>query len=179
MQIKGIIYTFLIKSFHTRKSNSTKRLSKKERDNFTLDEFLKQVLVGNLLGDIYMRRSSDTANVRAVFRQGSTNAEYLLHLYCLFQQFVQTPPSITTIEDTKTGKTRQNISFTTLALPCFNEFYGLFYANGIKIVPTNIANYITPVSLAYWIMDDGGFTGSGLKLYTNAFTKDELNLAPS
>ena len=25
-------------------------------------------------------------------------------------------------------------------------------------------------------MDDGGFTGSGLKLYTNAFTKDELNL---
>ena len=85
----------------------------------------------------------------------------------------------TTIEDTKTGKTRQNISFTTLALPCFNEFYGLFYANVIKIVPTNIANYITPVSLAYWIMDDGGFTGSGLKLYTNAFTKDELNLAPS
>ena len=77
MQIKGIIYTFLIKSFHTSKSNSTKRLSKKERDNFTLDEFLKQVLVGNLLGDIYMRRSSDTANVRAVFRQGSTNAEYL------------------------------------------------------------------------------------------------------
>ena len=76
-----------------------------------------------------------TANVRAVFRQGSTNAEYLLHLYSLFQQFVQTPPSITTIEDTKTGKTRQNISFTTLALPCFNEFYGLFYANGIKIVP--------------------------------------------
>ena len=93
VQIKGIIYTFLIKSFHTSKSNSTKRLSKKERDNFTLDEFLKQVLVGNLLGDIYMRRSSDTANVRAVFRQGSTNAEYLLHLYSLFQQFVQTPPS--------------------------------------------------------------------------------------
>ncbi len=55
VQIKGIIYTFLIKSFHTSKSNNTKRLSKKERDNFTLDEILKQVLVGNLLGDIYMR----------------------------------------------------------------------------------------------------------------------------
>jgi hypothetical protein len=23
--------------------------------------------------------------------------------------------------------------------------------------------------LAYWIMDDGGFTGSGLKLFTNAY----------
>ena len=94
----------------------------------------------------------------------------------------------TTIEDTKTGKTRQNISFTTLALPCFNEFYGLFYANGIKIVPTNIANYITPVSLAYWrrrLPDDGGCqsTRSGWRQIMapkpNAFTKDDLNLAPS
>ena len=38
VQIKGIIYTFLIKSFHTSKSNNTKRLSKKERDNFTLKQ---------------------------------------------------------------------------------------------------------------------------------------------
>ena len=123
-----------------------------------------------------MRRSSDKANARAVFRQGSTNADYLLHLYSLFQQFVQTPPSVTMIEDKNTGKTRHNISFATLSLPCFNEFYDLFYAKGIKIVPTNIANYLTPVSLAYWIMDDGEFTGSGLKLFNNAFTKNELNL---
>ena len=33
---------------------------------------------------------------------------------------------------------------------------------------------LTPVGLAYWIMDDGGFTGSGLKIYTNAFSQDEL-----
>lgn len=35
---------------------------------------------------------------------------------------------------------------------------------------------LTPVGLAYWIMDDGGFTGTGLKLYTNAFSQEELNL---
>ena len=80
-----------------------------------------------------MRRSSDTANVRQVFRHGCTNAEYLLHLYSLFQQFVQTPPSIITIEDKKTGKTRQNISFTTLALPCFNEFYLYFMLKELKL----------------------------------------------
>ena len=71
MQIKGIIYTFLIKSFHTSKSNNIKRLSKKERDIFTLVKFLKQVLVGNLLGGPYLgpepRRSSENANVRAVW----------------------------------------------------------------------------------------------------------------
>ena len=51
-----------------------------------------------------MRRFSDNANVRAVFRQGSTNAEYLLHLYCLFQQFVRTLLSIVTIEDKKSSE---------------------------------------------------------------------------
>ena len=32
------------------------------------------------------------------------------------------------------------------------------------------------MGLAFGIMDDGGFTGNGLKLYTNAFSQEELNL---
>ena len=76
----------------------------------------------------------------------------------------------------KTGKSRFNLSFTTLALPCFNEIYENFYLDGKKIIPKNIAEYLTRVSLAYWIMDLGSFTGSGLKLHTNAFTLEELNL---
>jgi len=39
-----------------------------------------------------------------------------------------------------------------------------------------IADLLSEVSLAYWIMDDGSFTGSGLKLHTNAFSLEELNL---
>ena len=34
-----------------------------------------------------------------------------------------------------------------------------------------LLNFLTAVSLAYWIMDGGGFTGYGLKLYTNAFSQ--------
>ena len=51
-----------------------------------------------------------------------------------------------------------------------------FYLEGKKIIPNNIADLLTEVSLAYWIMDDGSFTGSGLKLHTNAFSLEELNL---
>jgi LAGLIDADG DNA endonuclease family len=40
----------------------------------------------------------------------------------------------------------------------------------------NIAEYLTRLSLAYWIMVDGSFTGSGLNLHTYAFTLEELNL---
>lgn len=123
-----------------------------------------------------MRRFSIKANTRLVFRQGSINAGYLLHLYSLFEKYVNTPPSVTSITDSVTGSIRYNLSFTTLALPCFNPLYDKFYINGKKVVPANIADFLTSVSLAYWIMVDGGFTGSGLKLYTNAFSQDELKL---
>ena len=46
----------------------------------------------------------------------------------------------------------------------------------VKIIPKNIAEHLTAVSLAYWIMDVGSFTGIGLKLHTNAFSKEELIL---
>ena len=141
-----------------------------------MDSYLKQILIGNILGDVYMRRFSEKANVRLIFWQGSTNASYLLHLYNIFQEFVKTPPSVSTIIDKNTGNIRYNLSFATLALPCFNELYNLFYFEGKKIIPNNIAELLTSISLAYWIMDDGSFTGSGLKLHTNAFSLKELNL---
>ena len=79
-----------------RKFNCTaitkKRLTKVERLEYKLDNYLKQVLVGNLLGDVYMRRFSNKSNSRIIFRQGSINKEYLLHLYDLFKDFVVTPP---------------------------------------------------------------------------------------
>lgn len=61
-------------------------------------------------------------------------ADYLFHLYELFKDYVLTPPSVTTIIDKKTQKSRYNLSFSTLALPCFNEFYSLFYFEGKKII---------------------------------------------
>jgi LAGLIDADG DNA endonuclease family len=48
--------------------------------------------------------------------------------------------------------------------------YESVYLDGKKIIPNNIADLLTSVSLAYWIMVDGSFTGSGLKLHTNAFS---------
>lgn len=107
-------------------------MSKAERENYELDDYLRQVLVGNILGDVHMRRFSENSNVRVIFRQGSTNASYLLHLYELFQRFVASPPTVTNILDTKTGRTRHNLSFSTLALPCFNKLYDSFYENKIK-----------------------------------------------
>jgi hypothetical protein len=110
---------FNMRIFHSTSPNLKKSISNEERAKFQLDPFLKQVLVGNILGDVYLRKSSSKANVRLVFRQGSVNSTYLLHLYNLFQEFVTTPPSVSEIVDKKTGKSRFNLNFTTLTLLLF------------------------------------------------------------
>jgi hypothetical protein len=82
--------------------------------------------------------------------------------------------SISVIKET--GNIRTGLSFATLTFPCFNEFYDLFYLNGVKVVPSNIDELLTPLGLAYWIMCDGSFTGSGVRLNTQSFTLSELEL---
>ena len=45
-----------------------------------------------------------------------------------------------------------------------------------KIVPKDIINKLTPVSLAYWIMDDGSFSKSKgyLILCTDSYSKENV-----
>ena len=56
------------------------------------------------------------------------------------------------------------ISFSTLKYALFNWVYEDFYVKdghkNIKIVPKDGINRLTPVSLAFWIMDDGSFSKS-------------------
>ena len=51
--------------------------------------------------------------------------------------------------DKNSGKIRYNLSFATLALPCFNELYEKFYVDGKKLVPNDISDLLSEVSLAY------------------------------
>jgi len=52
----------------------------------------------------------------------------------------------------------------------------MFYNNGRKVLPGNIYEYLTPLALAVWIMDDGGFANYGIRLATNSFKLKEVEL---
>lgn len=58
-------------------------------------------------------------------------------------------PQFRTILDKKTNKSYSSISFTTMQLPCFNEYRNLFYNLNVKIVPENIYDLLTPRGLAF------------------------------
>jgi ubiquinol-cytochrome c reductase cytochrome b subunit len=52
----------------------------------------------------------------------------------------------------------------------------MFYKNGIKVVPLNIYEYLTPLALAVLIMDDGCWTNYGIRIATNNFKLKEVEL---
>jgi ubiquinol-cytochrome c reductase cytochrome b subunit len=46
----------------------------------------------------------------------------------------------------------------------------------VKVVPQSIGNYLTPLALAVWIMDDGSKVSKGLKLCTNSYSYSDCLL---
>jgi ubiquinol-cytochrome c reductase cytochrome b subunit len=55
-----------------------------------------------------------------------------------------------------------------------DAFYKIFNGQNTKVVPKNIADYLSPLALAVWIMDDGTCQGSGVIISTNSFPKEEV-----
>ena len=80
----------------------------------------------------------------------------------------------------RTGKIYSTLVFKTRALASLTLYHDLFYDNRRKIIPNNIADLITPVSLAFWIMDDGSITTyKQTVLHTNSYTEEEISLLQS
>ena len=95
-----------------------------------------------LLGDAHIARRSPTANSRLVYSQTAVkHKEYFDYVLSFFIPFCvkNYKPQSRVVEDNMTKKTYSAISFTTMQLPCFNEYIELFYdLNRKKIVPENI-----------------------------------------
>ena len=67
------------------------------------------------------------------------------------------------------GKRYPCVQFVTRTSPVFTEWSGRFYSEGRKIVPPEIAELLTPLSMAIWLMDDGGADYAGLDIQTHNF----------
>jgi hypothetical protein len=103
-------------------------------------------------------------------------------LYELFQNYCSSAPVISNLlPDSRTGKIYTRIYFYSYSLPCFTPLYELFYVNGIKVVPANIGDLLTPLGLCYWICDDGCFDKRDQVVYlsTNSFALAEVQLLVS
>lgn len=141
------------------------------------DTKILEIIYGSLLGDSHAEKRKGGKGTRITFYQEGSHEDYLLYLHSLIANlgFCNTKiPKISTRLGKK-GKIRKIIRFTTWTYDQFNIIHTLWYNEGKKILPYSLRNYFTPLALAIWIMDDGGKVGSGLKLSTNNFTKEEVD----
>lgn len=73
------------------------------------------------------------------------------------------------------------ICFSSKARKEFNFFYNLFYINNVKTVSNALLEYITPLSIAVWFMDDGSCAvrndrSNIFKFATYSFSIEKNNL---
>ena len=157
-----------------------KRLSQIERSAIKINEESLSAITGMMLSDGHIALRSTTSNARFVFAQSNKPAkkEYFDLVLTIMSPFCTANyvPYIREWYDNKTLSTYSSITLTTMQLPCFNDLRALWYENGVKVIPTNISDLLSPVALAHWIMGDGSKQNEGLHLSVYAYTSLENSL---
>jgi len=136
------------------------------------------VLVGSLLGDGYAERL-ESGGVKFRFRQQVKHKEYLFYLYDFFfnKRGYCTNNLPVLYKQVSGNKIYEAYRFNTYTFLNWMWLYKLFYTNSkVKVIPNNIAELLTPLALAIWIMDDGTWKKPGVRIATNCFTKQEVEL---
>lgn len=138
---------------------------------FKNEKKLQEIAIGKILGDGHIR---STGNLN--FCQSIKQKEYIEHCYELFKKY--TTSGIKINLNKRNQKIHQILYFETKAI--FKEELQIFYKydeinkKRIKIIPKNIDKLLTPIGLAYWIMDDGYYDNPNLNLCTHSFTESEV-----
>ena len=143
------------------------------------NEDVYSVIIGSLLGDGYANKRSGEG-VRICYRQSIKQKEYLFWLYTFFFNRGYTsnlqPRQYTRTIKSKEGKVYYGYEFNTFTFRSFSLIHKMFYKNGKKVIPLNIYEYLTPLALAVWIMDDGCWVSSGVRIATNSFKLEEVEI---
>lgn len=149
-----------------------------------MNKTFKDMLVGVILGDAYIGRTGlDKAFIS--FEQSEKKIDYLNHLFSLTKE-EGLPLMNEEIKeyirvDKRYKTTNSSRFFRTQSIKELKPIAELFLdKSGKKFIappPSNIAEHLTPRSLAFWIVDDGQqVKRGGVTLCTDSFKIDEINI---
>ena len=156
------------------------RLNKHSRDITVFNNEIISQIVGHLLGDGSMHYTRTSVTPYFVFTQTIKRFEYIWHVYLTLSPYCGRAPLIN--PGLRKGKPYPIIQVMTRSYPALIQLHELFYQvsengnNYTKVITTDLLQYLNPVSLAYWAMDDGSWAPSGFYFHTEAFTFKECYL---
>ena len=146
---------------------------------YKVSDPLFEVCVGVMLGDASIQRntSKKVEKYRLKFLQSAKHKEYIFHLHNVFKKYVISQPYF--------NEKRNTFSFQTTFHSDFKKLAYIFLNNDNKKI---IGEYFTqhsisPISLSYWFMDDGGllsynkdYVRKGLVFNTQGFSFNEATI---
>ena len=156
----------------------------KNNNTSSLSLQLNSTLIGIMLSDGSLYKSSPKSNVRFEMSFGEKYRELAFHIGDLFKDYMSNP--VKSLEVKGVNKSYINYRLKTKTLSIFNPYHDMFYKLNpdtnkyTKIVPENIIELMDPIVLAYLIQGDGNFDKgrNRVRIYTNSYKKSEVeNLA--
>jgi ubiquinol-cytochrome c reductase cytochrome b subunit len=157
-----------------------KKLTSKERIGpHNID--IISMIIGSTLGDTHLEKRKNGIGTRVIFEQSNNNIEYLMwfHAYLSSRGYCNSTKPNLQIRIKQKGKIFYKYRVNSFTFSSFNWIYDMFYKlvdkKYIKFVPLNIEEYLTPLALAIWFMDDGSRLGKSVIISTNCFTFEEMN----
>jgi len=141
----------------------------------------RSLIIGSLLGDGTMRVGKGAINANFKVEHGLEQKDYVLWKYDVLKSFVTTEPKISYRYTADRQKYQKSWWFRTFRHPVLTDIYNTFYIGsgyrtGRKIIPPNVQDYLDPLVIAVWIMDDGSYSGGKIDISTYAFSIDEVLL---
>lgn len=141
------------------------------------DKLPLDILICGLLGDWWadLIPTIQIPSVRFQIEQGDNNSQYINYIgEILYELGYVNSPKPKLVHKSHLDQKWENKRITTFSFSHLVWIYSGFYSKGIKVVPSWIEPYMSPVGLAHWIMQDGSRQkGQGLYLATNSFTYQE------
>lgn len=140
------------------------------------------IIIGSVLGETHLEKRQGGLGTRIIFEQSNKNVEYLMWFHNYFSSRGYCNPNKPKLHTRvkKNNKVFYHFRVNSYTFSSFNWIHDMFYKLDIesnkflKIVPLNIEEYLTPLALAIWFMDDGSKLGSGVRIATNNFTLNEV-----
>ena len=148
------------------------RHTKQVSNMIRIPAYQQSVITGLILSDgwlVFASKSSKSA--RLGFKQTLSNSAYFLFVFSLLSPYYSSIPSFISSKRKETNT--YALEIFTRSLPCFTELYSIYYPNGIKRIPADIFNLLTPIALAHWIMGDGNKNRHGLTINTDSFSLND------
>lgn len=142
---------------------------------------LVALCMGLLLGDAYAEKRSN--NARLVIKQSCVHEPWFFYLHSFFSKHGLCNPVLpkkTPSTDKKTGVTTYSYKFNTYSSLLFVAMHSLFYhsidGKFKKRLHKELIHFLTPLSIAAWVCDDGYDNNGSTAFCTDSFSDECLDI---